>query len=182
MSGYTHLHLPDATDIAPGHGIGDVLEGRFVSGDLGGAVVGLSYQRLRPGGRIPFGHRHARQEEVYVVLSGSGRANVDGTIVELVALDALRVAPEAWRALEAGPEGMDVIAIAKEYPTLSIMGGLDKRALAADRTAIKKEVDRVLPVFLDRGLFMPTLDHTVPPHVSLQNFQYYLECVRAYEA
>jgi quercetin dioxygenase-like cupin family protein len=111
MSAYTHLHLPDAEDIAPDHGIGEVLEGRFVSGDLGGSVVGLSYQRLRPGGRIPFGHRHTRQEEVYVVLAGSGRANVGGSIVELARLDALRVAPEVWRALEAGPDGMELIAI-----------------------------------------------------------------------
>lgn len=111
MSGYTLLHLPDAKDIAPNHGLGDVLEGRFVSADLGGDVVGLSYQRLRPGARIPFGHRHARQEEVYVVLAGSGRANLDGTIVDLAPLDALRVAAEVWRALEAGPEGMELVAV-----------------------------------------------------------------------
>lgn len=111
MAGYTHLHLPDATDIAPEHGIGEILEGRFVTRELGGALIGVSYQRLRPGRRVPFGHRHARQEEVYVVLAGSGQANLDGTIVALAPLDVLRVDPQVMRALEAGPDGLDVIAV-----------------------------------------------------------------------
>ena len=33
----------------------------------------LSYQRVPPGYRFPYGHTHATQEEVYVVLRGSGR-------------------------------------------------------------------------------------------------------------
>ena len=77
--------------------------------------------------------------------------------------------------------GMDVVAISKEYPELSIMGGIDKRVLAGDRGSIKREVDRVLPFFRERGRFIPTLDHTVPPNVPLENFRWYLECVRRYE-
>ena len=77
--------------------------------------------------------------------------------------------------------GMDVVQLRKEFPALTIMGGLDKRALAADRAAIRAEVDRVLPHFAGKTRFIPTLDHTVPPNVSLANYQYYLECVRGYE-
>ena len=77
--------------------------------------------------------------------------------------------------------GMDVVAIAADYPELSIMGGIDKRALARDRAAIRAEVERVVPHFLSRGLFIPTLDHTAPPNIPFENFQYYLACLREYE-
>jgi mannose-6-phosphate isomerase-like protein (cupin superfamily) len=60
---------------------------------------------------MPFGHRHEQQEEVYVVLSGSGRAKLDDEIVELEALDALRIAPHTMRGIEAGPDGIELLAI-----------------------------------------------------------------------
>jgi len=78
--------------------------------------------------------------------------------------------------------GMDVVSIGRQFPSLAIMGGLDKKALAVDRPAIRAEVDRVLPAFRDRGRFIPTLDHTAPPNISLAHYEYYLECVRRYEA
>ena len=77
--------------------------------------------------------------------------------------------------------GMDVTQIRKEYPSLGIMGGIDKRALAGSRDDIMREVDRVLSRFDRNGGFIPTLDHTVPPNVSLRQFQFYLECLRKYE-
>ena len=77
--------------------------------------------------------------------------------------------------------GMDVVAIRNAYPGLAIMGGIDKRALAADRATVEAEVDRVLPHFVGAGGYLPTLDHTVPPDVPLEHFTYYLECVRRYE-
>lgn len=51
-------------------------------------------------------HRHEQAEEVYVVLGGSGRINLDGAVRELRPLDAVRVAPAVARAFEAGPEGL----------------------------------------------------------------------------
>ena len=42
----------------------------------------LSYQRVPPGYRFPYGHTHMTQEEVYVVLRGGGRMKVDDEIVE----------------------------------------------------------------------------------------------------
>jgi len=77
--------------------------------------------------------------------------------------------------------GMDVAALAREFPTMGIVGGLDKRALAGTRDDIRREVDRVMPNLTGRGGFIPALDHTVPPNVSLANFRYYLECLREYE-
>jgi hypothetical protein len=78
--------------------------------------------------------------------------------------------------------GMDVVELAKQMqPKLGIIGGIDKRALALERSDIRKEVDRVMPYMLEYGRYIPTLDHTVPPNVSLDNYACYVECVRRYE-
>lgn len=77
--------------------------------------------------------------------------------------------------------GMDVAQVRHDFPTLGIMGGIDKRALAGTKDGIRREVDHVLARFGRDAGFIPTLDHTVPPNVSLANFQFYLECVRSYE-
>jgi mannose-6-phosphate isomerase-like protein (cupin superfamily) len=71
----------------------------------------LSYQRVPPGYRFPYGHTHRTQEEVYVVVRGGGRMKVDGEIVELRQWDAVRVPPGAWRGYEAGPEGLELLVI-----------------------------------------------------------------------
>jgi mannose-6-phosphate isomerase-like protein (cupin superfamily) len=72
---------------------------------------GLTYQRVPPGYRFPYGHTHKTQEEVYVVVRGSGRMKVDDEIVELEEYDAVRVSPGSWRGYEAGPEGLEILVI-----------------------------------------------------------------------
>ena len=71
----------------------------------------LSYQRIPPRSRFPYGHTHRKQEEVYVVVRGSGRMKVDDQIVELTEWDAVRVPPGMWRGYEAGPEGLEILVI-----------------------------------------------------------------------
>jgi mannose-6-phosphate isomerase-like protein (cupin superfamily) len=71
----------------------------------------LSYQRVPPGYRFPYGHTHRSQEEVYVVVRGGGRMKVDDEIVELKESDAVRVSPGTWRGYEAGPEGLELLVI-----------------------------------------------------------------------
>ena len=71
----------------------------------------LSYQRIPPGYRFPYGHTHVAQEEVYVVVRGSGRMKLDDEIVEIKEWDAVRVPPGAWRGYEAGPEGLELLVI-----------------------------------------------------------------------
>ena len=72
---------------------------------------GLSYQRIPAGYRFPYGPRTRRQEEVYVVVRGSGRMKLDDEIVELKEWDAVRVPPGTWRGYEAGPEGLEILVI-----------------------------------------------------------------------
>jgi mannose-6-phosphate isomerase-like protein (cupin superfamily) len=87
------------------------LEFRLATEALELEKSGLSYQRVPPGYRFPYGHTHKTQEEVYVVLRGSGRMKIDDEIVELKELDAVRVPPGTWRGYEAGPKGLEMIVI-----------------------------------------------------------------------
>jgi mannose-6-phosphate isomerase-like protein (cupin superfamily) len=107
---FTHVNLGEVEDQAPKFGHGEIGEARFARGALDASATGVSLQRLRPGVRQAFAHRHQSAEEVYVVLSGSGRIRVDDEVVELRPLDAIRIAPEATRQMEAGPDGLEVLA------------------------------------------------------------------------
>ena len=104
-AGYTLKNLGEVEDLAAKHGYGETGEARFANADLDTEGTGVSLHRLKPDKRQAFGHRHQGAEEVYVVLSGSGRAKLDDEVIELRALDALRIAPATARALEAGPSG-----------------------------------------------------------------------------
>jgi len=72
---------------------------------------GLTHQRVPPGYRFPYGHTHRKQEEVYVVVRGSGRMKVDEEIIDLEEWDAVRVPPGSWRGYEAGPKGLEILVI-----------------------------------------------------------------------
>jgi mannose-6-phosphate isomerase-like protein (cupin superfamily) len=112
MANYTKLNLrDDVEDQAPKFGLGENLEARMARVPLELEHFGVSYQRLEPGYRLPFGHRHKTQEEVYVVIGGSARAKVEDEIVELRPLDALRVHKDTARGFEAGPDGVELLAI-----------------------------------------------------------------------
>lgn len=110
MGDYTIRNLAEVENSAPKFGVENV-EARFASGDLGLQQLGLSFQRLAPGTRHPFGHRHSEQEEVYVVVEGSGRVRLDDEVEDVRRWDAIRVAPGVTRAFEAGSEGIGVLAI-----------------------------------------------------------------------
>jgi quercetin dioxygenase-like cupin family protein len=109
--GYTLRNLKDVDDAAVAFGMSPSLEARFARKPLESTKVAVSYQRLEPNFRIPFGHKHAAQEEIYIVLSGSATAKLEDETIELQPLDALRVDPETMRGFEAGPDGVELIAV-----------------------------------------------------------------------
>lgn len=110
MTGYTIRNLKEIEDQAPKFGFAPSLEARFATAPLEFEQAGISYQRLAPGFRMPFGHKHKEQEEVYVLVSGSARVKLDDEVVELRQWDAVRVPKETMRNFEAGPEGAEIIA------------------------------------------------------------------------
>lgn len=100
----------------------------------------------------------------------------DGHITELIPI---------W--LEAGithlwpfevQSGMDVREVRRRYGRdLAMIGGIDKRAIARGPEAIRREIDRVMPLVEQSG-YIPELDHSVPPDLSWQDFQEYVRYMK----
>jgi mannose-6-phosphate isomerase-like protein (cupin superfamily) len=111
MAGYTIQNLKEVEDQAPNFGLSPQLEARMARVPLELENLGISYQRIAPSFRVPFGHTHNVQEEVYVVVYGSIRAKLDDEVVELKQWDALRVPKETMRSFEGGPEGAEILAV-----------------------------------------------------------------------
>jgi mannose-6-phosphate isomerase-like protein (cupin superfamily) len=108
---YTQVNLAEVEDAAPANGFGDRWEARVARTSLQAEQTGVTHFRLRPGKRSPFSHRHAQAEEVYVILVGTGRMKLDDELLDVHALDAIRVRPDVTRALEAGPEGLEFLVV-----------------------------------------------------------------------
>lgn len=112
---FTHKKLNEVKDSAAEFGHGEAMEARFAREDVEAEETGLSFHRIRPGRRQPFGHRHDEAEEVYVIVRGSGLLKLDDEVIEVETLDAIRVAPDVTRAFEAGDEGLEVIAFGPHH-------------------------------------------------------------------
>jgi mannose-6-phosphate isomerase-like protein (cupin superfamily) len=107
---YTVVNLKQVDDMAPKFGLSPGLESRFARVPLELEHSGISYFRVAPEFRAPFGHTHTEQEEIYLVVAGSARVKLDDEIVELNEWDALRIPPGTMRGVEGGPEGAELIA------------------------------------------------------------------------
>lgn len=112
---YTIKQLTEVEDQAAGFGIGDRQEARFAKGALDAEDTGVSHHRVKAGRRQAFAHRHDKAEEVYVVLSGSGRVKLDDDIAELAPLDAVRVSAGVTRQFEAGDEDLVFLAVGPHH-------------------------------------------------------------------
>jgi len=108
---YAKRNLRDVEDMAVRFGFSESQEARFPREDLGAERTGLNYLTIKPGQREAFAHRHRTAEEIYVVLSGSGRVKLDAELVELAPLDAVRVGPGTTRSFQAGPDGLQVLIV-----------------------------------------------------------------------
>jgi len=118
MSGYTKKDLREVENQAPKFGMPEEMQARFARRAVGGESLGLSLFTLAPAFRIPFGHKHETQEEVYVVVRGSARVKVGDEIVELGEWDAIRFDKDTMRNVEAGPDGVEYLAFgAGDDPT-----------------------------------------------------------------
>jgi mannose-6-phosphate isomerase-like protein (cupin superfamily) len=107
---YTKTNLRSVEDSAPRFDMPAGMQARFARSAIEGRTLGLSLFTLAPGFRIPFGHKHASQEEVYVVVKGSARVKVDDEVVELRQWDAIRFDCDTMRDMEGGPDGCEYLA------------------------------------------------------------------------
>jgi quercetin dioxygenase-like cupin family protein len=114
MSRFTKINLLDVEN-----SVGDrapEIDGRFGRRHLESRDLGVSRFRYEPNFRSPLAHSHREQEEAYVVVRGSGRVLLDDEVLELREWDVVRVAPEVVRAFEAGPDGLELIAVGGPKP------------------------------------------------------------------
>ena len=114
MPGYTIVNLMELENRA-GEGAA-TMEARFARTAIESEHVGVSHFRYAPGRRSNRGHSHTEQEEVYVVLGGSGRVKLDDELVDVRPWDVVRVAPGTFRGFAAGPEGLELLAIGSDRP------------------------------------------------------------------
>ena len=147
MSGYTRINMMaiDPSPAAEEYGI----DARFGRSHLDSDHLGVSYFRYPPDFRTTMGHRHSEQEEVYVVVSGSGRIRVDDDIVDVGPWDVVRVAPvrsaasrPAPRAWRCSPWGAIVrpAATASRWTT----GGTIRKYWFASQFVVKLYASRVI--------------------------------------
>lgn len=85
--------------------------------------------------------------------------------------------------LEAGIDGVhpcemaagsDPVMLRRRFPRCTLIGGLDKRLIAAGREGVDAELARVEPLVRE-GAYIPLLDHFVPPDVSYETYVYYVQ-------
>ena len=74
--------------------------------------------------------------------------------------------------------GMDVVKLGEEFPTLQIIGGVDKHVLERTKADVDAEVERVVPAMMKRSGFAVSLDHHVQPEVPMENYRHFCERVR----
>src|SRR5580658_8100790 len=113
MSDYAVKNLLEIDDSFDG---GSDIEARFSRKYIDSEELGVSLFRYAPNMVATDGHHHKEQEEAYVVVAGSGRIKLDDDVVELRRFDVVRVAPHVVRGFEAGPEGLEIIAVGGEKP------------------------------------------------------------------
>lgn len=104
--GYSVTNIDEIEGVGPGGGV------RFVRRELGVEAFGINWFELPAGAEgVEHDESGSGQEEVLVVVRGSGRWRVDGTEVPVRLGSFLRIDPDAVRCPVAGPEGMTFVAV-----------------------------------------------------------------------
>ena len=114
MTGYAIVNLKEIEDSAGERAPG--MEARFARTLLESEHLGVTYIRYAAGVRSPMAHSHREQEEAYVVIGGSGRVRLDDEVRDIRQWDVVRVSPPTVRAFEAGPEGLEIVAVGSDRP------------------------------------------------------------------
>jgi quercetin dioxygenase-like cupin family protein len=112
MSDYAVKNLLEIDDLFEG----PEREIRFSRKYLDSDELGVTLVRYAANLTATDGHHHKEQEEAYVVIGGSGTVKLDDEVIELRQFDVVRVAPHVVRGFDAGPEGLELLAIGGRKP------------------------------------------------------------------
>lgn len=115
MPDYTVINLRELENMSPRVGHEKAMEARFATKPLALTKSGLGLQKVHPGQSIPFKHKHAKQEEIFIIISGNGSIQLDDHHVALKTWDAVRVPPEVVRTVSAGADGLEMIIVGAPY-------------------------------------------------------------------
>lgn len=131
---------------------------------------------LSPEHYLRYIYPHMRRLVDFVKSKGTRYVIVDtdgspGPLIPLL----LKAGVDAIWPVERAGENMDPIELRAKYGRdLRLWGAVDKRCLAQGKDAIDKHLRSLIPL-IEEGGFIPTVDHTVPPDVSLENFTHYIK-------
>ena len=137
------------------------VNGPMISPEMFDEFIGSYYKKL-----IPF-------------LKGKGVKNVfvdtDGDFRQLIP-NMLAAGVDGFLPVDVNA-GMDIVEVRKQFPGVKLIGGFNKLAIADGKEAVDKEFERLMPV-IRQGGYIPGADHQVAPSTSLENYRYYLECLK----
>src|SRR5262249_1116965 len=89
---------------------------RGITYAIGAEQVAITHRRMpeQKGSKGSYGHRHKLQEEIVLVLKGRLQFKLDDEIVELGALEAIRIPPETVRGIwNEEPEDAEIVIVSK---------------------------------------------------------------------
>jgi len=107
-----------------------------------------------------------RNRHLYVHVDTDGRAE------PVIPLYGEAIGMDVMSPFEVA-SGCDVVDLGRKVPDLAMFGGIDKRVLARGPEAIDRHVETILPAMRERGGYIPTCDHGVPPEVRWQDYLHY---------
>lgn len=73
--------------------------------------------------------------------------------------------------------GMDIVKVRESFPAVKFIGGFNKLEITKGKAAIDREFSRILPVVRSGG-YIVGADHQVAPSTSLENYRYYIDCLK----
>jgi mannose-6-phosphate isomerase-like protein (cupin superfamily) len=114
MSAYSKINLMDLDNSAQAKAAG--VDARFGRSHIDSEHLGVSRFRYPPNFKPTDGHSHREQEEVYVVVAGSGRARLNDDEFDIGPWDVVRVAPSTIRGFAAGQDGLELLAVGSDRP------------------------------------------------------------------
>jgi mannose-6-phosphate isomerase-like protein (cupin superfamily) len=104
--GYSKVNLGDIEPSGPGGVV------RFVRRELDCEAFGINWFEIPPNGEgLYHDERDSRQEEVNLIIDGSGTYVIDGEEVPARRGDVFRFDPDTERGPKAGPEGLTIVAV-----------------------------------------------------------------------
>lgn len=136
--------------------------GSMISRDVFEEFMAPHYRAILPG---------LRKRDILVTVDTDGQ--LEPIIPWFIEVGLQGMSPMERRA------GVDVNRIREMYPAFAMSGGYDKTVMDQGEARVREEFERIKPAVMG-GYFIPTVDHQVPPNVSLEDYKMYCRLLREF--